>query len=427
MSMGRTVTNGMSSVAPQASQAALFSPDIQQAMAVHQSRNSLISPRQRHQEEEASSSSVNQEMVMEEVKRQVALAMQGRDQEVTALKQRNEQLERALMEANTAMRTMRTGGTAGRTVGGREGHGDPSGEPGQDLLGGAGAAGVCHGPPGLGLERDGDPQGELPEAGRGEPGLNAGLGASLSAERVSGAPSGGVHGGRDHPGPRFREASADPPGGQEGSVESLQLLVQGMRQLQQVYLGKNESRDSEVKGAIELPSMPELTGDAAVNFSDWLYETEQAVGGLSDRAAAWFTMCLACARETYERYQQSDPIAGLSLEPLLSEELKNEKWSRLERRVLTLLLATLQKQAKDDAITHRVSSVTGLLFRLHVLYAPGGSAERASILRQLEGVPCSTSITETVSSLRRWRDTCKGQRKCSWLSRMAQCFFVQWK
>ena len=115
MSMGRTVTNGMSSVAPQASQAALFSPDIQQAMAVHQSRNSLISPRQRHQEEEASSSSVNQEMVMEEVKRQVALAMQGRDQEVTALKQRNEQLERALMEANTAMRTMRTGGTAGRT------------------------------------------------------------------------------------------------------------------------------------------------------------------------------------------------------------------------------------------------------------------------------------------------------------------------
>ena len=56
-------------------------------------------------------------------------------------------------------------------------------------------------------------------------------------------------------------------------MESLQLLVQGMRQLQQVYLGKNESRDSEVKGAIELPSMPELTGDAAVNFSDWLYET----------------------------------------------------------------------------------------------------------------------------------------------------------
>ena len=143
---------------------------------------------------------------------------------------------------------MRTGGTAGRTVGGREGHGDPSGQPGQDLLGGAGAAGICHGPPGLGQERDGDPQGELLGAGRGEPGLNAGLGASLGAERVSGGPSGGVHGGRDHPGPRFREASADPPGGQEGSVESLQLLVQGMRQLQQVYLGKNESRDSEVKG-----------------------------------------------------------------------------------------------------------------------------------------------------------------------------------
>ncbi|CAE6957296.1 GIP [Symbiodinium sp. CCMP2592] len=293
--------------------ATLFTPDMQQAMAMHQSRSSLISPRQRRQEEDASSSSVNQETILEEVRRQVALAMQGRDREVSTLKMKNEELERALMEANTRSDGKR------RWI----------------------------------LEVE---AAELPEES---------MVAKIILERG--------FGGR-------------------------------RRNFQGVYMGKGDARDSEVKGTIELPSMPELAGDSsAVSFSDWLYETEQAVGGLSDRASAWFTMCLACARETYERYQQSDPIARLAMEPLLPGELKDPKWSRLERRVLTLLLATLQRQAKDDAVTHRISCVTGLLFRLHVLYAPGGSAERASILRHLEGSPGSTHVAEVVSSLRRWR------------------------
>ncbi|CAE7198854.1 RE1 [Symbiodinium sp. CCMP2592] len=176
-----------------------------------------------------------------------------------------------------------------------------------------------------------------------------------------------------------------------------------MRQLQQVYMGKGESRDSDVKGSVELPPMPEVTADSAVSFSDWLYETEQAVGGLSDRAASWFSMCLKCARETYEVYQMSDPLARLTLEPTRPPELQDERWSRLERRVLTLLLATLQRQAKDDAVTHRISNVSGLLFRLHVLYAPGSSAERASILRHLEGSSGTGNVSETVAALRRWR------------------------
>ena len=116
--------------------------------------------------------------------------------------------------------------------------------------------------------------------------------------------------------------SAEGPGAVD--VEPLHLLVQGMRQLQQAYIGKGESRDSELKGAIELPSMPELTADSAVSFSDWLYETEQAVGGLSDRAAAWFTMCLTCAREAYELYQTSDPLVRLTLEPVRPEALRDE-------------------------------------------------------------------------------------------------------
>ena len=68
-----------------------------------------------------------------------------------------------------------------------------------------------------------------------------------------------------------------------------------------------------------------------------------------------------------------------------------------------MTLGTLQKSAKDDAVTHRINTVPGLLYRLHILYAPGSAAERATILRQLEGQPGTTSIVDTVVALRKWR------------------------
>ena len=56
----------------------------------------MINPQHRRQQDETSSGSVNQEMIMDEVKRQVTLAMHGRDQEVVSLRQRNKELEHAL-------------------------------------------------------------------------------------------------------------------------------------------------------------------------------------------------------------------------------------------------------------------------------------------------------------------------------------------
>ena len=81
---GRSLTTSANAQGPmEASTSSLFSSEVQRALEFHRSRPSLISPQHCRQEEEASSSSVNQEMIMDEVKRQVAMAMQGRDQEVT--------------------------------------------------------------------------------------------------------------------------------------------------------------------------------------------------------------------------------------------------------------------------------------------------------------------------------------------------------
>ncbi|CAE7800489.1 unnamed protein product [Symbiodinium sp. CCMP2592] len=309
---------------------------------VHQTRDTLISPQRRRPDEDGSASSLNQDMVLDEVRRQVQLAMQGRDQEVHALKQRNEELERALAEANS------------------------------DLM-------FLQGIPDLSVE--------IPEN------LGAILWEQAEVNFVV-------------PEPRGRRAlDKELPKPRQPGVSRLKDnldMIEGKR-LEAKEMEKLSLFTCWWKGSIELPEMPELTADSAVLFADWIYEVEQAVGGLSDKASRWFSLCLAAAREAYDLYQVSDPLTRLSLEPTRTEELCEERWSRLERRVLTLMLGTLRKQAKDDAVTHRITTVPGLLYRLHILYAPGSAAERASILRQLEGQPGTTSIVDTVASLRKWR------------------------
>ena len=176
-----------------------------------------------------------------------------------------------------------------------------------------------------------------------------------------------------------------------------------MRQLQQVYLNKKDAPEAEaVKGGVELQPMPPVTSDSAVEFADWLYMAEQTIGGLTDSAAWWFSETLKGARKAYEQCQLATPMERLVVRPHKSPELSEDKWNRLERRVLTLLLAAMPSVAKEDAVTHRVSSAAAALFRLHVLYQPGGASERATILKQLEGTSAGVDPNDAVTQLRKW-------------------------
>ena len=194
--------------------------------------------------------------------------------------------------------------------------------------------------------------------------------------------------------------SSGPPMGGSATKGPLDILVQGMTQLQQAYLGKPEG---DLKGSAELPSMPEVGADAAVEFSDWIYEAEQVIGSLSDKAALWFSACLEVARNTYDQYVVSSPLQRLSLTPSIPDELRDPRWSRLEKKVTMMLLAAMCKPAKDEVITHRISTVPSLLYRLFVLYQPGGSAERGTILRHLEGHSAGNDVYQCITALRKWR------------------------
>ena len=391
----------------------LMSPETRRAMAEWTSQSTSLTPAvplPPLPRDDSSSGSMNQEVVKEEVKRQVQMAMAGRDTELRELRDQNTELKQALDVSAQLLQDVMSasGGERQREL--QEAQQRPSVRFAEGEFAGEvrGVQGVPGAPPGL-PEPQRLSSRNPPLQGRGEPGSGLGLGGGLDQRNLDlsspasaslgvneGFARAGVGGGEP-----LRGATST-AGGAEAS--SLDLLVQGMRQLQQMYLEKGTSPGTEaLKGSVELLPLPDLIGETGVEFSDWLYVAEQTIGSLSDSATAWFQMTLRCSKEAYQRHQVASPLDRLSILPEVPSELKEGKWSRLERRVMSMLLSAMPKAIKEDAVTHRVSSVAGILYRLHVLYAPGGVNERTTILKQLEGAQGGDNVVDVITSLRKWR------------------------
>ena len=333
---------------------------------------------------------------MQEVRNQVREAMQEKEQEMNELRSQNRELRDALEGSLKALEDMRSGGEGRgqeRPPEVRAGlRGDEPGESGEQ-----GGRGLLHDLTRRHLLQE-QLAGNLPNRGLDGPTVSDQRGDPAGLRRGEGGSSGTRA--SEAAGVEPRRPTMEGERGDEG--DPLQVLARGMRQLQLAYMGKSD-KDSDVKGNVEVPMMPEVGTESAVEFSDWVYETEQAVGSLSDRASAWFAACLDLARRTYDEYVNATPIERLTLDVVVPEELSSPQWARLEKKVMTLLLGAMTKTAKDDVITHRVRNVPGVLYRMHVLYQPGGASERAAILRQLDGVAMGEGVHDCIAALRKWR------------------------
>ncbi|CAE7406162.1 GIP [Symbiodinium sp. CCMP2592] len=380
-------------------QASLMQPSMARAMYEWTARTSLISPGphppRQGQDQMSNTSSIPQELIMQEVRNQVREAMREKELEMNSLKGQNRELQEALQSSLKALETARRGGEdrgqerspwAPVELRGKE----PEGQGGQ------GERGRLHDLREHRLRQE-QLEGNLP-----------GSGLTRDVGNRGGDPTGLRYGDVGSSGTRAQGADGDEPRrpmmeGERGDPgDPLQVLAQGMRQLQLAYMGKSE-KDSDVKGNVDVPAMPEVGTESAVEFSDWVYETEQAVGSLSDQASTWFGACLELARRTYDEYVNATPIERLTLDVVLPEELRAPRWARLEKKVMMLLLGAMTRTAKDDVITHRVRTVPGVLYRMHVLYQPGGASERAAILRQLEGKAMGEGVHDCIAALRKWR------------------------
>ena len=116
----------------------------------------------------------------------------------------------------------------------------------------------------------------------------------------------------------------------------MDLLAKGIQQLQELHLRK-ESQDPELlKGNIEIPKLPEPYQEGSAGaFLEWVYETGQVVGSITDRAAVWWDNNLALALQAYKRFQLESPLNRLKIQVGEATGVDEQKWSRLEKRVMT--------------------------------------------------------------------------------------------
>ena len=145
--------------------------------------------------------------------------------------------------------------------------------------------------------------------------------------------------------------------------------------------------------------LPPSEPKPAVRAGNWLARLDITIGEQSDTASEWFREIKAAAEEAYGRYQKAVPLDRLDIEPVLEE---NGKWGRLRARVTDMLLEALPTAISEELVATRRLHPTSILFRVLVLYAPGGTAERAQLLSALVEIEEVVNPQQGLGVLRDW-------------------------
>ena len=185
---------------------------------------------------------------------------------------------------------------------------------------------------------------------------------------------------------------------------SLELLIAGMRQLQEVSMRASESPKSEnVKpGITSLPTLVEPGPEAPVDFQDWVYTVSPAMQDLSENSAEWWENILLSAESYYSEYLKLDPVARLSHKPQPNEVLRQARWRRVEKRAETLVLAGLPKTVREECVAGRLTGFLAIWCRVMVIYQPGSLLERATALKCLESPGEAADAVSAAKGLRKW-------------------------
>ncbi|CAE7621651.1 unnamed protein product [Symbiodinium sp. CCMP2592] len=185
-----------------------------------------------------------------------------------------------------------------------------------------------------------------------------------------------------HPAAPTPAGGTAPSSGEPAGPSPIDVLITGMSQLQQVLLKqKSDVMDLEPKAVSELVKLPEYTAETgAIDFQDYLYLAEQQIGTLASGAGDWWARTLRAAQVAYAEYQTLSPV----------------------RKVAALVLASLPKGVRDDLVAYRVQGVHQILYRLMVIFQPGGAQDRAQLLRQLDVTESAAGPAEATAAIRRW-------------------------
>ncbi|CAE7296882.1 RE1 [Symbiodinium sp. KB8] len=193
-----------------------------------------------------------------------------------------------------------------------------------------------------------------------------------------------------------------------GPMDAFGLLAQGIAQLQTAMSATMAHKAQELEvvkpGISELPRLPELSETSCIDIGDWVHALECPMIDLSNGTSSWWKETLQCLDRFYDAYLKSSNIAKLSLKPeaFATAFLKEEKWSRVDKRATSMILTALPEAVKGEILASRLTGTLAVMGRVMVLYRPGSAAERQQILKALEAPSTAGTAHEAVDLLRRW-------------------------
>ena len=168
----------------------------------------------------------------------------------------------------------------------------------------------------------------------------------------------------------------------------------------------NGGRDGFSPGDRAIWELPQLGDvDASINpiqLGDWLSLVSPMMSDLSQASGVWWTAVVRESEAWYERWQRSSPVVRAQIQPSLSRELSDPRFSRLENRAISMLMKAIPEAARQEVISSRDMSSVNILFRLLILFQPGGLKERSMLLSFLSNPGAADGPAEGVAILRKW-------------------------
>ena len=190
------------------------------------------------------------------------------------------------------------------------------------------------------------------------------------------------------------------------TMQVLLKIVDTMQVMQQSMLKSKEEIGEEpevVRVSPQLPKLPEWCPESApIDFNDWLTCLEVHMSDLSSNSQHWWEATMKVVSTWYAHHMTLTPIQRLSHVPELPDHLKQRKWSRLEKRAASLLMASIPETLREEVVASKAVSTHGIMSKAMLVYQPGGLGEREAILQALESPQESATISTAITQLRKW-------------------------
>ena len=155
-------------------------------------------------------------------------------------------------------------------------------------------------------------------------------------------------------------------------------------------------------GTSTLTTLVEPGETAPIDFSDWLTTIEPAMQDLSDGSHVWWNHILTQSQQWYLEYMKLRPLQRTTFEATPDEELRKNKWVRVERRAVTMMMAAVPQSIREELVATRSLTPLRIVTKLMTIYQPGGVQEKTVILKQLEDPGEAGTTSSGVAQLRKW-------------------------